>query len=205
MDKYPLLRKGLAVGIILLFVATAIIPSTAQNTNKPSLPTSSGNWLYVGGNGPGNYSTIQAAIDDANIGDTIYVYSGIYYEQIRISNASSLTLIGENMWNTIIDGEGAHAAVIICTYDNIFSNFTVQHTYNTWPRDSGIFVSGSNNVITHNRIILNPGCGISCGIGDTITENLVYDNGIGIVATVKNNIYYLDFVTLQITSLNHQP
>ena len=32
-------RKCLAVGIILLFIWTAIIPSTAQDTNKPSLPT----------------------------------------------------------------------------------------------------------------------------------------------------------------------
>jgi hypothetical protein len=38
-------KKVLAIGIILLFVATAIIPSTAQNIEKPSLPTSSGRWL----------------------------------------------------------------------------------------------------------------------------------------------------------------
>jgi len=50
MDKYPLIGKGLAVGIILLFVGTCIIPSTAQDTGKP-LPISRGDWLYVGGSG----------------------------------------------------------------------------------------------------------------------------------------------------------
>ncbi len=56
-------RKGLAVGIILLFVGTCIIPAIAQDIEKPSLLTSSGNWLYVGGSGLGNFSTIQSAIN----------------------------------------------------------------------------------------------------------------------------------------------
>ena len=46
--------------------------------DKPSLATSSGNWLYVGGSGPGNYSVIQDAVDNASDGDTVYVYHGIY-------------------------------------------------------------------------------------------------------------------------------
>jgi hypothetical protein len=45
-----MIRKWLAVGIILLFVGTSIIPANAQNTEKE---TSRG-WLYVGGSGPGN-------------------------------------------------------------------------------------------------------------------------------------------------------
>jgi len=37
MDKYPSIRKCLVVGIILLFVGTCIIPSTAQEAEKSSL------------------------------------------------------------------------------------------------------------------------------------------------------------------------
>ena len=37
-----------------------------------------GNTLYVGGYGPGNYSKIQYAVENATSGDTIYVYSKIY-------------------------------------------------------------------------------------------------------------------------------
>ena len=68
-------RKWLAIGIILLFVGTCIIPAIAQDTEK-SLPSSRGNWLYVGGSGPGNYTRIQDAIDNASDGDTVFVYSG---------------------------------------------------------------------------------------------------------------------------------
>jgi len=54
-------RKLLGVGIILLFVGTCIIPVTAQDTKK-SQSTSRGDWLYVGGSGPGNFTRIQDAI-----------------------------------------------------------------------------------------------------------------------------------------------
>jgi hypothetical protein len=67
-------RKWLAVGIILLFVGTCIIPAVAQDTEKPSEPTSRGSWLYVGGSGPGNYSKIQDAVDNTSDGDTVFVY-----------------------------------------------------------------------------------------------------------------------------------
>ena len=39
-----------------------------------------GNILYVGGSGPGNYTKIQDALDNATEGDTVYVYSNTYYE-----------------------------------------------------------------------------------------------------------------------------
>jgi len=70
--RQSLVHKGLAVGIILLFIGTCIIPSTAQDTEKPSQSTSRGNWLYVGGSGPGNYTKIQDAINDSFDGDTGY-------------------------------------------------------------------------------------------------------------------------------------
>ena len=52
------------------------------------------NILYVGGSGPNNYTSIQQAIDAAHNGDTIFVYSGVYYEHVRIYK--SINLMGEN-------------------------------------------------------------------------------------------------------------
>lgn len=48
MDKKPLLGKVLAVGVILLFVMTGIIPGIAQDIKKPFLPTSKG-WMKTFG------------------------------------------------------------------------------------------------------------------------------------------------------------
>ncbi|MBE3093908.1 MAG: hypothetical protein IMZ52_02670, partial [Actinobacteria bacterium] len=84
MKQYPLIGKCLVVGIILLFIGTGIIPAIAQESEKPSQSTSRGNWLYVGGSGPGNYSSIQAAINATSSGDTVFVYaaSSPYYENV---------------------------------------------------------------------------------------------------------------------------
>ena len=64
-----MIRRWLAVGIILFFMGTCIIPAIAQNSEKPFLP-SRGSWLYVGGSGPGNYTKIQDAIDNTTDGDS---------------------------------------------------------------------------------------------------------------------------------------
>jgi hypothetical protein len=78
-----------------------------DNTTYDFVLTSKGDWLYVGGNGPGNYSRIQDAIDNASDGDTVYVYSGIY-DYYHPNNSAlivinkSINLFGEDKNSTII-------------------------------------------------------------------------------------------------------
>ncbi|UCD13765.1 MAG: hypothetical protein JSW60_09460 [Thermoplasmatales archaeon] len=70
--KKPLLKKGIAVAVIVLFVGMSI-PSTGTVVEK-SIISFDGKTLYVGGDGPGNYSKIQDAIDNASDGDTVSVF-----------------------------------------------------------------------------------------------------------------------------------
>ena len=72
-----------------------------------------------------NYSSIQAAIDNADNGGTIYVSSGLYYEHITVNK--SVTLVGENKYNTIIDGMG-NGTIFSVTADEVsISYFTIQN------------------------------------------------------------------------------
>ncbi len=89
-----------------------------------------GNKLFVGGSGPGNYSMIQDAIDHAGNGDTIFVYAGVYKENIEIYNMQDLTITGENMENTIIDGDFNNDDVVSIHYSNgiKIANFTIRNS-----------------------------------------------------------------------------
>ena len=57
--------------------------------------------LIVDANGNGDYLTIQGAVDNGNPSDTIYVWVGIYYENVVVNK--TLTIIGNGSTNTHID------------------------------------------------------------------------------------------------------
>jgi hypothetical protein len=136
-------RKYLAVGIILLFIGTCIVPATAQDIEKP-LPTSRGNWLYVGGSGPGNYTSIQEAITSASNGDVVFVYNDLspYREILTINH--SINLVGENRNSTIINGSGRNENVILITAENVtMQGFTIWGMYPS----IGVMVNGDNATI----------------------------------------------------------
>ncbi|UCD13584.1 MAG: hypothetical protein JSW60_08515, partial [Thermoplasmatales archaeon] len=96
-------KKGLAIGIILLFLSVSVIPSTGTTVEKSSI-SFDGNTLYVGGDGPGNYTKIQDAIDDASDGDTVFVYddSSPYQQESYLNIEKSINLIGEDRDTTVI-------------------------------------------------------------------------------------------------------
>jgi nitrous oxidase accessory protein len=132
------LRKSLAVGIILLFVGTSILPASAQNIEK-LLPASTGSWLYVGGSGPGNYTRIQDAIDNASDGDTVLVYddSSPYFQHISVNK--KINLLGENRETTIIDGQqGSYNIITILKSGTYISGFSI-----------------GNNSLNHSCITIN--------------------------------------------------
>ena len=121
--------------------------------------------LYVGGGGPGNYTTIQAAIDDAGPGDTVFVYSGTYVENVVIGK--SISLMGESRDTTIIDAGGVGSPVYITSsYVNI-SGFTATGS------SVGGFEAGIRLEDVHN-------CNVSM--------NNVSDNGFGIILHRAHNI-----------------
>lgn len=208
MDTKPLIVKWLAIGIILLFVGTCIIPAIAQNTEKQS---SRGNWLYVGGSGPGNYTNIKDAIDNASDGDTVFVYddSSPYYENIIIEK--SITLRGENRATTMILGDESTDYVIvnISADDVSICGFTIQPNVghptgitvyknytspNFWKMEDIQNVTISDNIIRDtwrgiDAIRLNHG-----KINGNIIDHCVADVGIYLLIS-SNNAITNNFIT----------
>lgn len=103
-----------------------------------------GKILYVGGEGEGNYTKIQDAINDAKDGYVIYVYPGYYNESLHINK--SLTIIGANKQDTIIDGCGAYSAVYFLADKINFSGFTIKNS------SVAIYLQSNGNNIYENII-----------------------------------------------------
>jgi len=123
---------------------TTISQINNQNNNNINLNSYllniKGNILYVGGGGVDNYSYIQDAVDNSSNGDTIYIYNGVYFENIIINN--SINIIGEDKNNTIIDGNNLTDVVIIKSAYVNFSGITVKN-----GEDNGIHIESFYNKI----------------------------------------------------------
>jgi parallel beta-helix repeat protein len=181
-------QKKTKIGSIVLctlFFVTALPTITGiSDTSTPLREKTSndpGNILYVGGSGPGNYTKIQDAINTANDGDIIFVYPGIYYENILIYK--SLYIEGENAETTIIDGQKIDHVVLINTDFVTVKGFTIRNSSsNTSGTYAGIKVESNHTTISKNNIIENDDAGIYLTqvSSTTISENTISENNNGI-------------------------
>ena len=183
-----LFKKSLAVAVILLFISVSVIPSTGMTVEKKStMPILyDGNILYVGGSGPGNYTTIQAAINDADNGDTVFVYddSSPYYENIEVDK--SINLVGENRETTVIDGDKSGNVVSISADWVNISRFTIR---NSSSDNEGIEISSNFNTIKGNTISDNDDgiCLNSYSSNNSITGNFLSYNHNNIKLSYANS------------------
>jgi parallel beta-helix repeat protein len=131
---------------MLLLLGTSVLPISAQIREELSVTTLSGDWLYVGGSGPGNYTSIQDAIDNASDGDTVFVFSGTYTGYVIINK--SINLIGEDKNTTRITGFFAYTISIVSDFVNM-SGFTIQ---NDARLGEGVRIDSSYNNFVNNII-----------------------------------------------------
>jgi len=133
-----------------------------------------GDTIHVGSGQ--TYSTIQAAINDANESDTIYVHSGTYLEMIIVDK--TLTLMGEGSSSTTLSGSGYHTLKVTTNNVNI-SGFKIQ---NSGVSYYCVFLDTVTGCMISNNHLRNGGHGIYLGSSDSnnIIDNIIQDNNVGI-------------------------
>jgi parallel beta-helix repeat protein len=179
MQTLTIFRKSLTIGLMLVFMGTCIGPSFAQELMKSPSRTMRGSILYVGGNGPGNYSVIQDAINASASGDTIFVYHGTYHE--RLSIPKSITLIGENRTTTIIEGNQTSDVVTITAEYVTLRSLSVKHSA---EYHAGILLYSDHNTITDTGLYGNEyAISAVCSKENTISGNEMRSNGYGVRLT----------------------
>jgi parallel beta-helix repeat protein len=150
---------------------------------------------------PDDYPTVQAAIDKAAVGETVYVRSGTYNENIHVDK--QLSLIGENKQTTVIDGGGKGTVVQIGSASVEIANFTIRNTgtsqwFGTGFPDSCITVEESNNVAIRNSLVTSATVGVWSYVSSNMNfvQNVVSNvTTMGIVAyacmnsTIRDNLF----------------
>jgi parallel beta-helix repeat protein len=169
-------EKGVTGILLFVFVVVNIIPAIAQEIQRASESTAKGSWLYVGGVGPGNYTWIQDASDNASPGDTVFVCHGVYDEHLLVEKA--LYLYGENCSSTIIDGGGVDRVVLLGAKVTM-AGFTVQNG-EVGIENKNIPLTSVWN-LTGNIIRYNVE-GIALGMtrNQVISRNIIRNNDVGI-------------------------
>jgi parallel beta-helix repeat protein len=186
MKKYPLIGVSIiAVVLLVLGSLSNVVGYQTQNIEK-SLSTSTGNWLYVGGSGPGNYTKIQDAIDNAIDNDTIYVYSGIYNENIVINK--SISLIGQDRNTTKILGANGTEIIRLQDCSVELTGFTIEKFNET--NDVGISLTDCWNCYIHENKVTSCGTGLLMGDTDStvISNNTIFNCTTGMFIGVIANI-----------------
>jgi len=181
-------RNVILTAIVLVFFSTWFnSPPTYASFNKPLegnsesvVASSRTTWV------PDNHTKIQWAIGNASAGDTIFVRAGTYYEHVTIDK--SISLIGENKHNTIIDGNGTRTIVSAIANSITLSGFTIQNG------QLGIWLwRSTNNAITSNTASSNSyGIYVSESSNNIFTGNAVSSNSYGIYLHYSSNNVLLD-------------
>lgn len=122
---------------------------------------------------PENFPSITAAMVAAKEGDTIWVNSGIYSEQIYLS--PEITLISRSLFKAVLNGKGK-GTIVTCGNNSSISGFEIRNG------TIGIFSTAGGVSITRCRVVNNQQTGIMCvgNLPDLVDNLIVYNRGSGI-------------------------
>ena len=130
----------------------------------------------VDNDGPADFSTIQEAVNAAEDGDTIFVKNGTYFENVVVNK--SLSIIGESINETILDGGGGTGFYIISGGVNI-TCFTIRNSsYGVWLDYAQNCLLQRNKFVNNTKGIGGDNC-VSC----TISNNVFEGNELGMRLT----------------------
>jgi parallel beta-helix repeat protein len=150
------MKKAILLAFVLVFLSMSLFGTRLVTT----VSGSSIHHVYPD-------DSIQDAISSAESGDTIFVHSGTYYENVVVNK--SVYLFGENRENTIIDGIGNSVVVNVTADDVVLEEFAIRNG------DDGVDVYESSNVTIQNNMITNNLFGIRLYLS---SHNTVFENNV---------------------------
>ncbi len=135
-----------------------------------------GGWDKVKNTNTGKwYLTIQSAVDNANLGDSLWAANGNYYENVVINKM--LTLTGESRDGVVVNASGT-GDVITITADWVNIKYlTATNSRSSYP-DAGVKIDSANHCWIENINASNNHAGIFLYYADNcvVNNNFVTNN-----------------------------
>ena len=165
-----------------------------------------------------DYTSIQAAVDAADSGDTIEVHSGTYYENVDVNKTLILKGVDTGSGKPVVDAGGNDSAITLSVDGITLEGFKATNAGGDFRRPfknvqmlgfkatnagdgysfrhyAGIRVTSNNNTITNNMASNNNGVGIhltsssnNTVAGNTISNNNNWEDGIRLDDSSNNTI-----------------
>jgi parallel beta-helix repeat protein len=187
IDEISIYNRALKSDEVLIHYQKYMIPDIVHVDDNYDVSTIG--WGYD------CFNNIQDGINAVSKGGIVYVYNGIYFENIIINKTINLT--GNNKDTAIIDGGGLGDVVQIKKNNVNISDLTIRNSgyKKNFKIFSGININTSSRIQIKNNIISNNyGIGIytinsnECNfIENTLVNNK--KDGITLINSSKNNVY----------------
>lgn len=181
MEENQLIRKGLAVGIILLFIGTCIIPSATSQILRRNIITVDDEPSDA------DYTSIKEALNHSSPGDIIEVYSGTYDEYNITITADGISLIGmpyelgngSDSGKPFINGKGVNHVLNIKACNVSVSGFHIENFRVNSDCDIIVIYRGADNcTISDNILRYSSNSNLLCNSNfSKITDNIITDAG----------------------------
>jgi parallel beta-helix repeat protein len=173
------LNRQLALSILILVFFVFITGPASADT------------LTVDITGSGDYTSIQAAVNNASDGDTIIVYQGTYTENVNVNKELTIVSESDNPEDTIIQAEDSTDHVFEVTASNVTINgFSIKGT--NYAGKAGIVLFRAVNCSINNNNLSNNVFGIRLidSSNNKLNSNIASGNtnaGIALVYLSSNN------------------
>jgi len=151
---------------ILVAILLILISITIQSNAKETLQTHSIAEIVVDNEGDGDYQTISAAIQQANNGDIIKIYSGTYKENIIVDKkiillgCSTEYKTGFDTGKPILDGQQKGDVITLNSDACTLLNLAIVNGVIDTPAANGISIPGTSDHVIKNNTIQNNFIGV---------------------------------------------
>jgi len=181
-----------AVGVCAVTVTATTVSGTRTNTtgDLTVLPRTT---VTVDDSGGADFLTIQEAVDFAQAGYTVFIYTGTYPENVVVGK--ELEIVGESRTGVLIDGGGSDGMTI--TADRV-----VLHDLTILNARRGVFQDRTNNTRVYQTTIKDYDVGLynEHTLNAWVAYNLITQGHIGVLT----NVSYDDAIRWNEISFNDQ-